>query len=178
VPRAGRVDLRRGRLARSEPTRPASDTASGVGIPPPTPAILYPLADAAVRRSLERVVHELVPDEMAIQKYDIPIRRGADPEFEVRFWRPVNLPVTGPYGELQYILLRVEDVTEFLRVDRSATGEAIKADAREVYPRGQILQDANLQLRQANAALAEARDLASAAQRRAREILEASPTPS
>jgi PAS domain S-box-containing protein len=127
---------------------------------------------ANLRRSLERVVRERVPDHMAIQKYDILVRRGPDPTFEARFWSPVNIPVTGPDGELRYILHRVEDVTEFVRADGAAAAKAIDADAREMYQRGQILQDANLQLRRANAALAEARDLASGAERRAREILE------
>jgi signal transduction histidine kinase/CheY-like chemotaxis protein len=71
-----------------------------------------------LRASLERVVQHRVPDTMAVQKYDIlrPASEGGG--FEERYWNPVNTPVRGPAGELLYIIHRVEDVTEVVRLQR------------------------------------------------------------
>ena len=38
--------------------------------------------------------------------------------FEDRYWSPVNSPVLGPDGEVDYIIHRVEDVTEFVQLKR------------------------------------------------------------
>jgi len=49
---------------------------------------------------------------MAIQKYDI---RRPDGAFEERYWSPVNSPVLGVDRGIEYIIHRVEDVTDFVR---------------------------------------------------------------
>ena len=76
-----------------------------------------------------------------------------------RYWSPVNSPVIGPGGEVAYIIHRVEDVTEFLRLKQRGVeqekqaqemrvrGEQMEA---EIFLRAQELQGANQQLRQAN----------------------------
>jgi len=109
--------------------------------------------------SLERVNRQRVPDAMAVQKYDIrrPAEEGGG--FEERWWSPVNSPVLGPSGELVYIIHRVEDVTEFVRLKQAGIEQqklaaqlqiqAEKMEA-EVFLRGQDLQEANRQLRRAN----------------------------
>src|SRR5262249_20851497 len=66
--------------------------------------------------SLERVVRTRVPDAMAVQKYDIQRPASEGGGFEERYWSPVNSPVFGPDGEVVYIIHRVEDVTEFIRL--------------------------------------------------------------
>jgi hypothetical protein len=45
---------------------------------------------------------------MAIQKYDV---RGPDGEFTEKYWSPLNTPVLGRDGEVDWIIHRVEDVT-------------------------------------------------------------------
>ena len=65
-----------------------------------------------LRSSLQRVLQNAAPDTMAIQKYDV---RRPDGVFEERFWSPVNSPVFGPNRRIEYIIHRVEDVTEFVR---------------------------------------------------------------
>jgi hypothetical protein len=53
---------------------------------------------------------------MPVQRYDI---RRPQPEgggFEERFWSPVNSPVLGPGGAVSFVIHRVEDVTEFVRL--------------------------------------------------------------
>lgn len=66
--------------------------------------------------SLDRVVASRAPDAMAVQKYDIPRLPEEGGGFEERWWSPVNSPVLGEDGALRYIIHRVEDVTEFVRL--------------------------------------------------------------
>jgi len=74
-----------------------------------------------LRASLERVRQFGRGDAMALQKYDI--RRPSDQggEFEERFWSPYNSPVFDGAGRLAYIIHRVEDVTEFVRLRQRGT---------------------------------------------------------
>jgi PAS domain S-box-containing protein len=69
-----------------------------------------------LRASLDRVRASLRPDTMMIQKYDIRRPESEGGEFEERYWSPVNSPVLGATGELVYIIHRVEDVTETVRL--------------------------------------------------------------
>ena len=120
---------------------------------------------ANLRASLDRVRRERRPDTMAVQKYDI--RRPADEAdggggaFEVRFWSPVNCPVLGGDGELLYIIHRVEDVTDFVRLkQRDTEQEALTDELRErteemqaeILRRSQELHEANQALRAASRA--------------------------
>jgi signal transduction histidine kinase len=109
--------------------------------------------------SLARVLGEKVPDTMAVQKYDIrrPAEEGGG--FEERWWSPVNSPVLGLSGELAYVIHRVADVTEFVRLKQAdieqrkltedLQGRTEKMES-EIFERGQEIQEANRQLRQAN----------------------------
>jgi signal transduction histidine kinase len=111
-----------------------------------------PAADGVsnLRASLERVRDRRVPDTMAVQKYDIrrPPEEGGG--FEVRYWSPRNTPVLDPDGRLVYIIHRVEDVTEYVRLQ--ARGDE---QASEILRRSRELQDANVKLRAASAAKSE-----------------------
>src|SRR5689334_14369236 len=69
-----------------------------------------------LRASLERVLRHKRPDAMAVQKYDIRRPETEGGGFEERHWSPMNSPVVSPDGELLYIIHRVEDVTEFVRL--------------------------------------------------------------
>jgi signal transduction histidine kinase/ActR/RegA family two-component response regulator len=114
-----------------------------------------------LRDSLERVRRHGVPDTMAVQKYDI--RRPGDEggAFEVRFWSPLNWPVLDERNQVEYIVHRVEDVTELVRLRQSgAEQQAVTSELRErtarmdaeILMRSAELQDANKELRAANAA--------------------------
>jgi signal transduction histidine kinase len=117
-----------------------------------------------LRSSLERVCETKTADVMAVQKYDIrrPDREGGG--FEERYWSPVNSPVLEPNGELAYIIHRVEDVTEFIRLKQQDREQARRTELledraemmeAEIFARARQLQDVNGQLRAANAELAE-----------------------
>jgi signal transduction histidine kinase/ActR/RegA family two-component response regulator len=97
--------------------------------------------------SLERVRRQRVSDTMAVQKYDIqrPAEEGGG--FEERYWSPKNTPVLDEAGELSYIIHRVEDVTEFVRLSERGTEQEA-----EIFLRGQELQRLNEELEGANQA--------------------------
>jgi len=68
-----------------------------------------------LRASLARVGTYLRPDAMALQKYDIRRPEAEGGGFEVRFWSPLNSPVLDEDGKLEWIIHRVEDVTDLVR---------------------------------------------------------------
>ncbi len=101
-----------------------------------------------LRASLERVLATRAPDTMAVQKYDIQRPLAVGDGFEERFWSPRNTPVLDDRGGVAFLLHQVEDVTDLVRLERHGAEQA-----REIYRRAQELQEANLQLREANAKL-------------------------
>jgi two-component system sensor histidine kinase/response regulator len=115
-----------------------------------------------LRASLERVLRARKPDVMAVQKYDIRRPASEGGGFEERYWSPVNSPVLGPDGAVEFIIHRVEDVTEFVRLkqagaEQSRLTEAIRGQAQrmeaEVYQRAQELQNVNAALRESEQSL-------------------------
>jgi signal transduction histidine kinase/ActR/RegA family two-component response regulator len=112
-----------------------------------------------LRASLERVRLHRAPDAMAVQKYDIRRPDSEGGGFEVRYWSPLNTPVLRPDLEIEFIIHRVEDVTEFVRehVDSARPPAPVQHEqeqfAVEVFKRAQDLQDANHAVRQLNAEL-------------------------
>jgi signal transduction histidine kinase/CheY-like chemotaxis protein len=131
---------------------------------PDNPEDATATGQANLRASLERVRRALVPDTMAVQKYDIRRPEEAGGGFEVRYWSPVNTPVLGPDGRLAWVIHHVSDVTDFVRLAREGreqeevTDELRRRTARmeaEVVRRGQDLQAANAALRTANDAKSE-----------------------
>jgi PAS domain S-box-containing protein len=129
--------------------------------------------------SLQRVLRDRAVDVMAIQKYDIrrPVAEGG--AFAERYWSPVNSPVIGTDGDLAFIIHRVEDVTEFVRLKQHGEQQQEETDElrrradkmeSEIFTRAQELQAVNERQRRANKALAaEICD-----RRRAEETLRAS----
>jgi signal transduction histidine kinase len=117
-----------------------------------------------LRASLERVRQTKTADVMAVQQYDIRRRDSDGGSFEERYWSPVNSPVCDPDGELFYIIHRVEDVTDFIRLKRQDSEQVRRTEVlqdraermeAEIFARAQQLQDVNRQVRAANAELGE-----------------------
>lgn len=109
--------------------------------------------ESNLRSSLNRVLQKAMPDTMAIQKYDV---RGPDGVFVERYWSPINSPLLGADHQIQYIIHRVEEVTEFVRRksqpsdgegDLSARMQQMEA---EIFQSSQKVQLANQQLEAAN----------------------------
>jgi len=112
---------------------------------------------ANLRASLDRVVSRRKSDTMAVQKYDIRKPESEGGCFEERWWSPANSPVVDADGRLVYIIHRVEDVTEFVRLkqiesEHGKVTEALRTEAArmetEIFRRAQEIQEANRQLRE------------------------------
>lgn len=120
-----------------------------------------------LRSSLDRVVRERTADAMGVQKYDIPLRDDSG-RFDLKYWSPVNTPVLGADGKVDYIIHRVEDVTEFI-VAREQANAAFAAKIQTVTAKAEQMEaevlrsdtrikDSNRQLKQALEQLAEANE--------------------
>jgi len=111
-----------------------------------------------LRTSLERVKRERVADVMGVQKYDIPDPEAAG-SFKVKYWSPVNTPVSGADGGLLFVIHHVEDVTEFILSREQATRESseriesVQAQAdrmeAEIRLRAGEVKEANRQIKAA-----------------------------
>jgi PAS domain S-box-containing protein len=79
-----------------------------------------------LRASLNSVLRNKAAHAMAVQKYDI---RRPDGTFEERFWSPFNKPVLDAGNDVVFIIHRVEDVTEFVRLqNEQITTEKVRKD--------------------------------------------------
>lgn len=136
------------------PDNPADTTATGV---------------SNLRSSLDRALQFRRPDAMAVQKYDIARPASAGGGFEVRYWSPLNTPVLDGNGEVAWIIHRVEDVTELVRLQ--AQGAASNKLHQEQVSTITQLRDANRMLAQRNEENAKLQQslLARAAELRASE---------
>ncbi len=112
-----------------------------------------------LRTSLERVLKGKARDTMAVQKYDIRKPESEGGGFEERHWSPVNSPVFGPDKKVVYIIHRVEDVSEFVRlkqegIEQQKLAQEFRTRAgqieAEVYLRAREVQEANRCLETAN----------------------------
>lgn len=102
--------------------------------------------------SLHSVIKNKKQHTMAVQKYDI---QRPDGTFEVRYWSPLNIPVLNSENEIEYIIHRVEDVTEFVLIkneqqnkDNINKGLQKKVSAMEVeiIRRSREIQEMNFEL--------------------------------
>src|SRR5688572_10772455 len=114
--------------------------------------------------SLRSVLTSCRPDTMAVQKYSFSSYEKASGVFDERFWSPVNSPVLGPDGNVQWIIHRIEDVTELVRLkqtesDRDRLAGELRDHAErmetEAFRRAHEVAQANRQLQKANKELAE-----------------------
>ncbi|HKQ23019.1 MAG TPA: ATP-binding protein [Burkholderiales bacterium] len=117
-----------------------------------------------LRASLKRVVSQQTPDALPVQKYDIR-RSESQRGFEERYWSPVNSPVFSKDGTLAYIIHRVEDVTEFVRLTQQSGAQARQSEAlrsrvekmeAETLSRTSELAEANQDLRKTHEELKSA----------------------
>jgi len=97
---------------------------------------------AKLRASLESVRHELNADTMEALQYDIARPAAEGGGFEVRYWSPRNSPVLGADGKLKYIIHRVEDVTELLRLQHIADLDRASFDVALILAGAATLDEA------------------------------------
>ncbi|MFN8589255.1 MAG: ATP-binding protein [Candidatus Eisenbacteria bacterium] len=129
---------------------------------PDNPADVAATGTRNLRGSLEYVLDHARADTMAVQKYDIRRPEADGGGFEERYWSPLNTPVTDASGAVRWIVHRVEDVTEFVRLKHLGSAQELaNAELRtragamevEIYQRAQEIQDANRLLKDLQAGL-------------------------
>jgi light-regulated signal transduction histidine kinase (bacteriophytochrome) len=108
---------------------------------------------ANLRASLNKVILNKVPDSMAVQQYDVA--KKDESGFETRYWSILNSPVIGADNSLHYIINKVEDITEFVRLkEKESKQQKINEELQsyngrvenEILARAQEIQEANKQL--------------------------------
>ncbi len=113
--------------------------------------------------SLLRVLKSGTSDAMPVQKYDIRKPEAHGGGFEERYWSPVNTPILGKNHDVRYIVHRVEDVTEFVRlkqegVEQTHLNESLRARAvameTEIFARAKEVAATSAELKAANEELA------------------------
>ena len=112
--------------------------------------------------SLDRVVRTGQTDIMGVQKYDIPLRDGSG-KFEIKYWSPVNVPIVGENGNIEYIIHHVEDVTEYILLKQkksSAESTTIKTQhlESEILKRANEVKEINRELKAREEELAALND--------------------
>lgn len=66
--------------------------------------------ESIIRASFDRVLTTKVSDTLSLVRYDIPNPDGVG--FIPKYWRPTHSPVLDAFGNVKYIIQRLEDVTE------------------------------------------------------------------
>lgn len=112
-----------------------------------------------LQKSIDRVLRTGVVDVMPVQKYDIRRPKSDGGAFEVRYWSPITSPVLGPDGKVKYLILRTEDVTDFVTLQQKNSEQVARFNELhvagqqmelEVFKQSSELRDVNLRLKQAN----------------------------
>lgn len=70
------------------------------------------------QHSIERVLKNKTPDAMEVLKYDIRRSPSEGGPYEEHYWKPLNIPII-VNDKVKYILHRVEDVTEMMRLQHN-----------------------------------------------------------
>jgi len=95
-----------------------------------------------VRASFNRVLKDRLTDVLPLQKYDI---KGPDGHYVERYWSPTNSPVLDEKGDVAYIIHRVEDVTEFVKL-KHQSGDKPSGQEYEIYSQSQKVAATNEKL--------------------------------
>ena len=85
---------------------------------PDNPTVEDPVGSRTLRASLARVIACGEPDRMSVVRYDVRRPASEGGAFEERYWSPLNVPVLGADGRIEYIVHRVEEAT--VKSSRSA----------------------------------------------------------
>lgn len=84
---------------------------------PDNPGDPYATGMRNLRASLQRVLRNRTAETMPVQRYDIPLPEKEGGGFTVRYWKSFNSPVLGTDGEVDYVVHRVEDLTEVIPLE-------------------------------------------------------------
>ncbi|MBX9690313.1 MAG: PAS domain S-box protein, partial [Candidatus Obscuribacterales bacterium] len=100
-----------------------------------------------LKHSIEYVLRNKEIHYMAVQRYDI---RDANYQYQEKYWSPVNAPIFDEQGRLLYIMHRVEDVSDFVILNKKeaeqSPGELNDKVIQEVYLRSQEIKEQALKI--------------------------------
>jgi PAS domain-containing protein len=82
-----------------------------------------PTSAADLEASLDRARRSKTPDVMPIQSFPGPVPPPLAGGIEARYRSPVSVPVMARGGELAYLVHRLEDVTEYVRINQVLVAE-------------------------------------------------------
>jgi PAS domain S-box-containing protein len=88
---------------------------------PANPENLTAAGSSQLRESLERVLQSGASDVMELQKHELRRPDASGGGLEQRFWNATNSPVFDSDHQIKYIIHRVEDVTDAVRLERAGT---------------------------------------------------------
>lgn len=121
---------------------------------PDNPDDLTADGESNLRYSLNYVLKNKTSHSMAIQRYDVKNKNG---KFEKRYWSPINKPLLNESGEVDYIIHRVEEVTDFVHLTETSEKNSLRNSKLknqnklmeiEVIKRSQEIQELNTLLDQ------------------------------
>lgn len=81
------------------------------------------------RASFNRVLQTRTADTIGLQRHDVRRPESEGGGFEERYWSAINYPLLNPDGSLAYIIHRVENVTEFVRLKQRGVEQSQFTDA-------------------------------------------------
>jgi PAS domain S-box-containing protein len=126
---------------------------------PENPADTHSLNARQILDSFERVVETRGTDVLPFQQYDIARPESEGGGFEERYWSIVNSPILGDDGSVEYVIHRVEDVTDVVRNRQSMEERSAELAHRasllelDVAVRSAELRRSNSELHKANVEL-------------------------
>jgi signal transduction histidine kinase len=85
---------------------------------PDNPADPETRAVDTMSASIKRVFDTKNADSFSIQRHDVRSETPDGTIFVEKYWRPTNIPLFNEQGEIKYILHTVDDVTEFVKLQK------------------------------------------------------------
>jgi signal transduction histidine kinase len=124
-----------------------------------------------LRASLQRVLATGQPDTMPVQRYDVRASESHG-AFVRRHWSPVNTPLFGDDGAVEFILHRVEDVTSFVMLEArsSESDDRVTRLQSEAQRMAIELLDRSAELAEINRGMRDAHDELSRLYEKTREL--------
>jgi PAS domain S-box-containing protein len=85
---------------------------------PENPADAAAMPVKPLSASLERVIATRAADTMPTYRFDVRLPQARGGAFQERYWRAVNAPLFDPNGDVEYIVMRIEEASA--RANRDA----------------------------------------------------------
>lgn len=95
---------------------------------PDNPELQNANGTSNLRNSLLQVIKTKKPHAMNVQRYDVKKPSSSGGSFEQKYWIPTNVPVFDEYGDIDFIIHKVLDVTEEIIKNEDLKSLSIRND--------------------------------------------------